>query len=56
MRASTKAYHLNAMSLSADRGSRHAVLVVPMEMHVRADAASRHRHRALGVQLSQAPC
>ena len=43
------------MSLSADRGSRHAALVVPMEMHVRADAASSHHHRALGLQPSQVP-
>ena len=43
------------MSLSADRGSRHAALVVPMEMHARADAASSHHHRALGLQLSQVP-
>ena len=43
------------MSLSADRGYRHAVLVVPMEMHARADAASRHHHRALGLQPSQVP-
>ena len=43
------------MSLSADRGSRHAALVVPMGMHVRADAASRHHRRALGLQPSQVP-
>ena len=55
MRASTKAEHLNAMSLSADRGSRHAALVVPMGMHARADAASRHHRRALGLQPSQVP-
>ncbi len=44
------------MSLSADRGYRHAVLVVPMEMHVRADAASLHHRRAFEAQLSQVPC
>ena len=43
------------MSLSADRGSRHAVPDVPMEMHARVDAASSHHHRALGLQLSQVP-
>ena len=55
MRASTKAEHLNAMSLSADRGSRHAALVVPMEMHALADEASRHHRRASRAQPSQVP-
>ena len=43
------------MSLSADHDSRHAVPDVPMGMHARVDAASRHHRRALGLQPSQVP-